>query len=226
MNYSKKQLISKLSKCHDELKKHPFRVGFEKEHIGDYKNLLYNLTEIWCDLIYRCEEISENEQNRLRQFGYWIHDYRQYLCTWRNTTFPMHFFDYYEQMLQVTHNYIDHEDLSVFYNLDCYFNKDGKIIKSTKYIWVTKEDCGIDSEILPRYLPIQATLITDEHKIKELLSTGFYLRDSDEQKEQRFQFWLKNTKPVLEWLNKQRKTIDMEMPIWQSKIVAPSKRNN
>lgn len=224
MNYTNfnNEIISKLSKCHDDIKTHPFRVGFEKKYIGDYKYLLYNLTEIWCDLIWRCEELPDFEKHRLRMFGEWIHNYRQYLRTWDNSTFPMCYFDYYEQMLQVTHDFVNTGNYSVYYDLDCYFGDNGKQVKSTRYEWITEEDCGIKSDILPRYLPVGATFITDECKAREYFSTGCFCRDSQKEKDANFDYWLKNTKPVLEWLNKRRKSIDAILPIWQSMRIRPS----
>jgi len=201
MKYIKQEIISKLKECHDEIKKHPFRTSFLAKHIGDYKYLLYHLTEIWCDLIWRCEDITTFEQNKLRMFGAWIHDYRQYLREHDKTTFPMNYFDYYEQMLQITHIYIDTGNCSTFYNLDTYFQNDGKYVKSTRYEWLTKDDCGIESDILPLFMPTETLFYTDEEYIK---NTSWAWRDEDGKKAA-FQTWVKHTKPVLEWLNEQRK---------------------
>lgn len=201
MSFEKLDIMSRLSRCHDEIKAHPFRVSFEQKYIKDYKNLLYQLTEIWADLIWRCDEIPEFEQHRLRMFGEWIHDFRQYLRMWDGATFPMQFFDYYEQMLQVTHIYIESGDYSTYYNLNCYFNNKGRYAKSTKYVWITEEKCGIKSSILPRYLPVGITFITDDDVAREYFSTGWYASRGKQEADTDFEFWQNNTKPVLEWLN-------------------------
>lgn len=206
MSYTKQDILSRLSKCHDELKNHPFRTSFEVKYISDYKYLLYQLTEIWADLIWRCNEHSEFEQQRFRMFGEWIHDFRQYLRTWDKETFPMQYFDYYEQMLQITHTFIDSGDYSAYYNLNCYFDNKGRHTKSTKYEWITEEDCGFESRILPRYLPVGITFITDDDMAKEYFSTGWYTSRSQKEADADLDFWQKNTKPVLEWLNANKRT--------------------
>lgn len=205
MSYTKQDILSRLSKCHDELKNHPFRTSFEVRYIGDYKYLLYQLTEIWADLIWRCNELTDFEQQRFRMFDEWIHDFRQYLRTWDKETFPMQYFDYYEQMLQITHNFIDSGDHSVYYNLNRYFSNKGSCVKSTRYEWITAEDCGIDSIILPRYLPVGITLVTDDKAIQQHFSSGWYARTWQVEAGIDLDFWQKHTKPVLEWLNKQKR---------------------
>lgn len=139
MSYAKQDILSRLSKCHDQIKEHPFRTSFTSEYISDYKYLLYHLTEIWCDLIWRCDELTDMERARLRYFDGWIHDFRQYLRTWDKTSFPMWCFDYYEQMLQVTHTFIDTGEYPEYYNLDVYFIGNAREVISTKHIWVTEK---------------------------------------------------------------------------------------
>ena len=104
MAYTKNDIISRLSKTHDNVKRHPFRDNFATEHISDYKHLLSELADIWCDYIYRGEHESELEQALLRQFGYWIHDYRANLRPWVKHEFPMYYFDYYESMCESRFN--------------------------------------------------------------------------------------------------------------------------
>ena len=106
MNLNKTDVLSAMQKTHDIIKEHPFRTGFGVQYISDYKNMLYTLSKDWCDYIYRCDH-SPEEQSRLYQFGEWIHNFRQELRTYYKDTFPMQFFDYYEQMLQVTHIFLN-----------------------------------------------------------------------------------------------------------------------
>lgn len=223
MSFKKLDIVSRLSKCHDEIKSHPFRVNFDKKYVGDYKYLLYHLSEIWCDLIWRCEDLSDTERARLRYFDGWIHDYRQRLRSWDKTSFPMWFFDYYEQILQVTHVFIDTGECPEYYNLDVYFIGDAREIISTKHIWVTEEDCGIKSDILPRYFPVGATFVIDEEAIKKRILDQIWSDRSESAMNDRFKYWLQNTKPVLEYLNGLRKSIEHTLPIWHSMILEPSK---
>lgn len=220
---TKREIISRLSKCHDEIKSHPFRVNFDKKYAGDYKYLLYHLSEIWCDLIWRCEDLSDTERARLRYFDGWIHDYRQRLRSWDKTSFPMWFFDYYEQILQVTHVFIDTGECPEYYNLDVYFIGNAREIISTKHIWVTEEDCGIKSDILPRYFPVGATFVVDEEAIKKRILDQIWSDRSESVMNERFKYWLQNTKPVLEYLNGLRKSIEHTLPIWHSMVLEPSK---
>lgn len=106
MYNTKENILRQMEQIHDEIKRHPFRVTFATSDIAEYKHLLYELTNVWCDLIYYCHHETEEEKKIYHMFGYWIHDYRQELRTYHKDTFPMEFFPYYEQMLQVTHNYI------------------------------------------------------------------------------------------------------------------------
>ena len=222
MPFLKEEILERMTKCHDEIKKHPFRIGFEAKYIGDYKCLLYDLTVIWCDLIWRCEQLSDVEKQRLRDFGNWIHNYRQYLRTWDHKTFPMHFFDYYEQMLQVTHDFINTGNYSTYYNLECYFYEDKRYVRSTRYEWITEEKCGFSSLILPRYMPVGVAYDLRECEIKKEICDSMSVRWSDyslSNKETLFEFWLGETKPVLEYLNQQRKNIGFVLPLWHSLIV-------
>ena len=223
MSSAKQDILSRLSKCHDQIKEHPFRTSFASEYISDYKYLLYHLTEIWCDLIWRCDELTDMERARLRYFDGWIHDFRQYLRTWDKTSFPMWCFDYYEQMLQVTHTFIDTGEYPEYYNLDVYFIGNAREVISTKHIWVTEESCGIKSEILPCYFPIGATFVTDEEAIKRRIHDQIWSDRSESAMEARFEYWLKNTKPVLEYLNSCCKSIEHTLPIWHSMKLEPSK---
>lgn len=223
MNHTKREIISRLSKCHDEIKSHPFRTNFDEKHIGDYKYLLYHLSEIWCDLIWRCEELSDAERARLRYFDGWIHNYRQYLRSWDKTSFPMQFFDYYEQMLQVTHTFVETGEYQEYYNLDVYFVGNVRRVVSTKHQWITEENCGIASDILPRYLPTGAKFVVEEDEIKRRINEMIWSDRSQSAMDERFNFWFQNTKPVLEYINGCRQSINMTLPIWHSMILDPSK---
>lgn len=76
----------------------------------------------------------------------------------------MQYFDYYERMLQVTHIFIETGNMDVFYNIDVFFpgGKDKRVFKVEKYQLITKELCGIDSPILPRYFPVDTTMEADD----------------------------------------------------------------
>ena len=91
-SYTKDELHREMRRIHDEIKKHPVRVGFETQYIPEYKHLLYELSRKWSDLIWRCSELTDEESRLYRQFGGWIHDYRQELRTYHKDTFPMDLF--------------------------------------------------------------------------------------------------------------------------------------
>lgn len=202
MEYNKKDILSRMKNIHDEIKQHPFRLAFSDEYIPSYKHLLYELTEIWCDLIYHCNDLTDEEQKLYRQFGSWIHDYRQELRTYRKDSFPMEYFDYYEQMLQVTHRYIDTGEIDTFYNIDCFFTEKGREKRVEKYQLISKEICGIDSPELPRYFPVSRKLCTDDEAMRQYFKTNFSFRDkSVEEQERLYDMWRQNVKPVLVWIN-------------------------
>lgn len=203
MEMTKENVLRQMEQIHDEIKQHSFRITFSTSDIAEYKHLLYELSEVWCDLIWNCHHETEEEKKLYRQFGYWIHDYRQELRTYSRDTFPMQFFPYYEQMLQVTHNYLNTGNMDVFYNLDCFFTESGeRKIKSEKYELITKEKCGIDSPELPHYFPVGNKLCVNDDKMKEYFLTRFhYPEKSEEERLANFETWKRDLKPVLEWIN-------------------------
>lgn len=218
MAYTKNDIISRLSKTHDNIKRHPFRDNFAAEHISDYKYLLSELTDIWCDYIYRGEHESETEQALLRQFGYWIHDYRANLRTWVKHEFPMSYFDYYERMLQVTHNFIKTGELFEFYNIDCVWKNGIRRDNVEHYKLITKEMCGIDSPILPRYFPVNFSMQDDEELIQRYLEKdGYpYYNWAADKRQEFFEQWKVNVKPVLNWLNSQHDETEFKHGTWMS----------
>lgn len=135
------QYLSNLQRIHDLIKHHPFRISFSENDIATYKTLLYDLTEVWADIIYRSEYQDPKDTLQLRKFGFWIHDYRQVLSRGQKKAFPMGWFDYFEQMLQVTHVFLSTGCIEYFYNPDTLSDKDGtKIMKSEKYEWITSKN--------------------------------------------------------------------------------------
>lgn len=218
MEMTKENVLRRMEKIHDEIKQHPFRITFATSDIAEYKYLLYELSEVWCDLIWNCPHETEEEKKLYRQFGYWIHDYRQALRTYSRNTFPMQFFPYYEQMLQVTHNYLNTGNMNVFYNLDCFFTESGeRKIKSEKYELITKEKCSIDSPELPRYFPVGNKLCVNDDKMKEYFLTRFhYPEKSEEERLANFENWKRDLKPVLEWINTNLVKDALEHRPWES----------
>ena len=61
IQFTKDEAHRQLRKVHDEIKQHPFRMTFQTRDIASYKRLLYNLSEAWCDVIWRCSELSDEE---------------------------------------------------------------------------------------------------------------------------------------------------------------------
>lgn len=217
MELTKSDIIRRLSYVHDEIKRHPFRDSFAEEYISDYKYLLDELTKIWCDYIYRSEHESDEEQILLRQSGYWIHDYRATLRPWAKHEFPMYHFDYFECMIQVIHNFIESGELFEFYNIDCVWNNGVRRNSVEHYKLITKEMCGIDSPILPRYFPVNFSMQTDDELVRQYLLDGYPYRKWDKDKRcEYFEQWKLYTKPVLDWLNSQHAETEFKHGTWMS----------
>ena len=216
MEKTKQEIHEKLRILHDEIKRHPFRSTFETKYIGNYKDLLYDLSVAWCDLIWHCNEHSEEEQRLYRQFGGWIHDYRQYLRTYDRRTFPMRIFPYYEQILQITHMYLDSGKMDYYYNLDSIWIDEP--CRSEKYELITKEKCGIDSPILPLFYPVETPLCADESKVLAYINESWRMQKlTPEEKIAVFEKWKREEQPIIEWINSNmRNPHDGIRPIWYS----------
>ena len=207
-----------LRQIHDEIKKHPFRMSFQTSDIMSYKRLLYDLSHAWCNLVWYCKDLTEEEQKLLRQFGRWIHDYRQELRTYNKETFPMDLFPYYEQMVQITHIYLETGILDTYYNPDCFWDEnDKRYRKVEKYQLITKEMCGIDYPVLPKFFPVTTRLVTDE-RVKDYFLTRYPYSDgrTEEKRLEEYAEWERNTKPVIEWINSKIKDSDLFHPAWRS----------
>ena len=218
MGDREKILISKLSDVHDKLKAHPYRDTFAEEFMGDYKYLLSEMSSIWASLIYRSEEREPEVQQLWRQFGYWIHDYRAELRTYADKYFPTKYFDYYERMLQATHEFLKTGELPTFFNIDCTWGEKGVRKDQVEcYKLITKEMCGIDSPILPRFLPTTVTMQADESVVfEELQRTYPYNGWSKEKQKEFFASWKKDVKPVLDWINSQHEETEFKHAVWKS----------
>ena len=219
--YSSKEAIhERMWRVHDEIKNHPFRVTFSTKDIHEYKHLLYELSEVWCDLIYRCSDHTESEKKLYRQFGFWIHDYRQELRTYHKDTFPMEFFPYYEQMLQVTHRYLETGYMDVFYSPDVVWdNEEKRYTKVSRYELITTEKCGIVSPELPRYFPVTYRLCIDDEEMKKyFLEKWSHTPVTDEERIGWFEDWRKNLKPVLVWIHENRNDSEevLKYAYWRS----------
>jgi len=219
--YEYKQLFSDLEKIHDEIKRHPFRISFAAEDVSSYKHLLYELTEVWSKLIYCCEDILTINKTVDKQFGRWIHNYRQELRTYKKETFPMEYFDYYDQILQLTHRYISTGVIDKYYEIDVFFDKDGnRSWRVEKYDLITKDICGINSPILPQFLPVKYPVVTDEDKMHEYFLKDYYTypNKSEEEREALFNEWKQNVLPVLLWVNENYKKGEHIHRCWESHI--------
>jgi hypothetical protein len=196
--------LEHLRELHDKIKEHPYRNSLSSRYCKDYKNLLYDLSEAWAKIIYHTEGLTKDEESRLYQFGEWIHNYRARLQLYYPYDFPEAFLDYYEQMLSITHEFLDSGNLSRYYSIVKGINtRNGQECWiSEKYVWTTEEDLGIKSAILPRYLPVHFKMIVDDEAIRNVINSGYNaVYESQEQRDEWFEFWKKETKPVLEILN-------------------------
>lgn len=108
-------------------------------------------------------------------------------------------FDYYENILQITHIYLDYGIMDTIYCLE----KDNNDYKSVKYILITKELCGIDSPILPEYYSDKKQIVDDEI-IKEFISHQSFAKNNPDKCDEIYNKWVNNEKPILEWINRHK----------------------
>ena len=217
-NYTRDEIHREMRRIHDEIKRHPFRVGFEARYIPEYKNLLYELSRQWANLIWHCSGITDEETRLLRQFGGWIHDYRQELRTYHKDTFPMELFPYYEQMLQITHIYLDTGEFNVYYNPDPFWDEnDRRYCRVEKYQLITKEMCGIDSPVLPGFFAVTTRSVTDERIREYFLKEKYYNPPKSEtERLELYAEWVHDVKPILDWINAGIKDSKWEHRPWHS----------
>ena len=200
----KQEHLDRLRQLHDAIKDHPYRLSLETKYCKSYKDMLYELTVAWVDIVYYTPNISQENKDKLYHFGEWIHNYRARLQMYYPYTFPEDLLDYYEQMLQITHEFLDTGNINTYYALVKGTDKHGnEMWISDRYEWTTKDDVGIDSAILPRYMPKKYKLIVDEQQIHDVINSGYNaVYETVEQRNAWYEFWIKETKPVLEYLNK------------------------
>lgn len=208
----------RMQEYHDIIKVHPYRQDFAREYAGDYNFLMYELSKAWSDYIYYTPDQTPYEKEKLRMFAWWIHDFRQVLG-YSSNFFPAYFFNYYEQMLQVTHRFLITGEYDVFYNPEDILEKSSgkKMRASVKYQFVTKDMCGIDSEILPCYLPTNYKFNINQDDVINYFNTYWtYKNMTDEERTKIIAYWYKNTLPVLEWINNNCKEDTYVFPLWKS----------
>jgi hypothetical protein len=81
--------------------------------------------------------------------------------------------------------------------------------------------CGIDSNILPCYLPTKYSMNNDSEAIKSYIMTDFhYNRKTTEEKEAIYQNYLDNVKPVIDWINVQHEETKYKHAIWETAHIA------
>lgn len=219
MSYNKIDAQAKLSKQHDIIKTHPYRTNFDPKWRRDYIECLLDLSNIWADYIWIGDHPTDEEEKLMRQFGRWVHNYNQELLFYRGRKdIKFERFYYYEQMLQVTHRFIETGELLEYYAIEYLWDDKHVRYRSVeKYALVTKDDCGIDSSILPCYLPTKYSMCTDYKSIREYITSDFhYSRKTTEEKEIICQNWINNVAPVLEWLNAKHEDTKLKHTVWES----------
>ena len=210
----KQELLNELRKAHDYVKGHPFRDSLNSRYCKDYKDALYDMSEVWAKIIYDTQFETVEEKNKYRAFGEWIHNYRARLQMYYPYTFPMSHLDYYEQMLQVTHEYLDTGFMDRFYVLtEVVDSKGEKVYVTERYEYKTTESMGIESAILPRYLPVKWKLVENDQDIYDSINSGYNKwKETPEQINEWFEFWKKETKPVIQKLNEKTSDIYRHYP--------------
>ena len=214
-----KENLERLREAHDKVKNHPFRDSMNTRYCKSYKDALYDMSEVWSDIIYHTKFDTKEEEMKYYAFGGWIHNYRARLQMYYPYTFPVVFMDYYEQMLQVTHEYLDTGYMDRFYVLDDMRDSKGeRVWVAERYEWTTEESIGIKSEILPRYLPVKWKLVEDDATILDCINSGYNkVYESQEQIMAWFEFWKKETKPIIQKLNEKNSDI-YSHPVYRSAI--------
>ena len=214
-----KENLERLRKAHDDVKNHPFRESMNTRYCKSYKDALYDMSEVWSDIIYHSKFDTQEEKQKYYDFGRWIHNYRARLQMYYPYTFPMVFMDYYEQMLQITHEYLDTGIMDRYYVLDdCVNSKGERIWVTERYEWITSESIGIESEILPRYLPVKWKLVENDDAVYNCINSGYNaVHETKEQIDEWFEFWKKETKPIIQKLNEANSDTDKH-PVYKSTI--------
>ena len=214
-----KENLERLRKAHDDVKNHPFRESMNTRYCKSYKDALYDMSEVWSDIIYHSKFDTQEEKQKYYDFGRWIHNYRARLQMYYPYTFPMVFMDYYEQMLQITHEYLDTGIMDRYYVLDdCVNSKGERIWVTERYEWITSESIGIESEILPRYLPVKWKLVENDDAVYNCINSGYNaVHETKEQIDEWFEFWKKETKPIIQKLN-EANSDTYKHPVYKSTI--------
>lgn len=207
---------AELKTQHDIIKSHPFRVSYDPKWERDYIHCLYKLSDIWGKYAYFGAHETDEKKRLMRQSGYWLHNYNQQLLGRR---FPMEYVGYYEQMLQVIHMFVDTGELPRFFDID-YLWKNGQSYRGVeRYELITQEMCGIDSPILPRYFPTNYTIKSNVDDVRQYINNDFHYRNmTEEQKEEHFKRWVKEVKPVLDWINGRHEETELQHSVWVAAV--------
>lgn len=210
---------AKLSKQHDIIKSHPYRVSFNPQWRRDYIECLFGLSNIWAEYIWQGAHKTKEEAKLMLQFGRWVHNYNQELLFYRGRpNEPFNRFYYYEQMLQITHLFIGTGELPEYYEITYLWNSEHTRCSTVeKYELITKEMCGIDSNILPCYLPIKYSMNNDSEAVKNYIMTNLhYSRKTAEEKENIYQNYLCNVAPVIDWINARHEETKYKHAVWET----------
>lgn len=199
MKYLKKDVLLQMREVYNTIKEHPYRATFEIKDIASYKRALHNLSDIWGNLLYCCEDVTEEEKYRYKKFSKWSHNYRAELRLDIKDNFPMDLYEYYDNMLEVTRVFLDTGNMDEYYAIECLISDGNHIRRFERFKWITKEMCGIDSSILPCYLCVSRKYCVDDTVMKDYIFKEKYL--TEEKKEEVFNSWVKDDKPVLIWVN-------------------------
>lgn len=152
----------------------------------DFYNALMAWEDAWFDLAYNSTDIDVEDywekpdcfKYKLVKWTHWAHNFNQ---AWRRgfkekTPFP--YPEFLSNMFDITHRFLcarskeeESEILDISYRVD-FINKekaaDGTEIskyKVKKYVWLTEENVGIKSNMLPRYAPYDLTDVLRGRKL-------------------------------------------------------------
>lgn len=210
----KEDALRRLWAAHDAVKAHPYRYGFSSEFEEDYLNRLLDLSDAWCDLIYRTELPCDKEK-LLKKFGDWIHNYNASLLVGfiRRELMP-----FYDGVLSVTHRYLISGEITGYWALEYRYEDGNKRDRKEIPMWfylVTKELCGINSPELPAFFPKDEKLSEDKERFRNYLDRYFHGK-SKEFRDNYVDEWEKNFLPVIRWHNQRLKDNANVAPIYRS----------
>ena len=119
--------MKKLSKLHDTIKNHPYRMEFESQYLPSYRKLLYKFSEQF----FEC--IKNSQQGRIaKNLPYnFEHDFNSAIFSFPNEWAIIHV----ELCISCIHRFIDTNRLEEYYTYYNGCNKFKSFSRKRKFVW-------------------------------------------------------------------------------------------